>query len=159
MDRVFLAVLGAAIALFGLASAQTTTCNMGDINELQTLIPRVQACLATVCRVAQNESACACCSRIQADPNRTPAEVSCCDQYTTTNSLYKQCKDRLMGATGKQDIDPAVVLSIIDGAVKLGLEICKLINSIINNAGAGLQGFPILGLLVIGIGSLGAFLL
>ena len=154
MDRVFLAVLG-AIMLFGFASAQ---CDDGDITELQRLVPRVETCIAGVCRIAQNESACACCSRIQADPNRTPAEVSCCDQYTTTNSLYKQCKDRLTGLTGKA-VDPNIVLEIINGAIQLGLEICKLINRFSNNAGPGLQGFPILGLLVIGIGCLGAILL
>lgn len=159
MNRAFLAVLG-GIALFGFALAQTddTTCTDSEINELSSLLPRVQSCIASICRVVQNESACACCSRIQGSSNPTPAEVSCCEMFTTSNSLYKQCKDRLMGATGKS-IDPGVVLEIVKLALQLGLQICKIINSVINNAGASVQGIPILGLLLIGIGSLGVFFL
>lgn len=158
MNRAFFAVLG-GIALFGFALAQNddTTCTDGDVNELNSLLPRVQSCIASICRVAQNESACACCARIQDSSNPTPAEVSCCEIFTTSNSLYKQCKDRLMDATRKFDV--GFVLEILKVVGQLGLEACKLINSAFNNAGTSVQGFPMLGLLAIGIGSLGVFFL
>lgn len=65
-----------------------------------------------------------------------------------------------MGVTGKA-IDPGVVVGILRIAIQLGFGLCKLITTIINNTGAAasVQGFPILGLLVIGIVSLGVFLL
>ena len=155
MNRVSVfAVLG-AIALFGFVSAQT--CTDDDVQELRNILSRVQSCIPSVCRVAQNESACDCCSRIQASANPTPTEVSCCEEFTTSNSLYKQCKDRLMDRATKT-IDPGIILEIVNNAIKLGLQFCKLISAVIpQNAGASVQGLPVLGLLVIGIGSFGIF--
>ena len=156
MDRAFLVMLGTIVVLFGFAAAQT--CDDNDVQELQRLIRRVQTCIASVCRVAQNESACECCTRIQNDQNRTPAETSCCEEFTTTNSLYQQCKDRLMGNTGK-NLDPGFLLETANLAIQLGLEGCKIINQFLGNAGASVQALPILGLLIISVGSLGTFFL
>ena len=156
MDRAFLVMLGTIVVLFGFAAAQT--CDDNDVQELQRLIRRVQTCIASVCRVAQNESACECCTRIQNDQNRTPAETSCCEEFTTTNSLYQQCKDRLMGNTGK-NLDPGFILETANLAIQLGLEGCKIINQFLGNAGASVQALPILGLLIISVGSLGTFFL
>lgn len=116
--KLVLAIVAASVLVtvgYGrVVPKQTNVCTQEDIDELNSLAERVNACRASL--PCNGTSLCSCCKALKED------KTGCCDKYASGLVLYRQCEKSGAESNGEKRQIEELIAEI---AVELFLEGCK----------------------------------